>query len=257
MQLDVHFSKFLNRIEAEDLHTFVQTLLHQPLDCSTYIWTMNLSHIREISANPTLFEFLESKSMIVADGWPIKRLVKVLQSREVNRIPGVDLVDTLLASGVRFCVIGSNRDQVMKTLTKRKFDSSELTFIYDEVLDFNSEIQTDEIIQLLLKHKPNFIFIALGFPKQEFFYEKLQSRCSLFPAYYLGVGGSFQLLSGEKVRAPRRFQDIGLEWLWRWVQDPKRLFSRYFADGKFLIQLGLQRKVKMVRDTLRKWIESS
>ena len=243
MNLEMHTSKFLSRIESGNLHSITQHLLQKLVLIPTFVWTMNLSHIREVSTDPKAFEFLESNSLIVADGWPVKYLVRALESREVSRVPGVDLVDALLTRGIRFSVIGSDQGQVIKTMKFQNYTASELTFVYDKYIDVNSEIQINEIIQLLLEFKPQFIFLALGFPKQEILFEKIRCKSPLIPSYFLGIGGSFQMLSGEKVRAPRIFQDLGLEWLWRLTQDPKRLFRRYFLDCKFLLLLIIKSKV--------------
>jgi N-acetylglucosaminyldiphosphoundecaprenol N-acetyl-beta-D-mannosaminyltransferase len=179
----------------------------------------------------------------VADGWPVKYLVRALENKKVSRVPGVDLVDALLASGIRFSVIGSDQGQVIKAMKFHNYTASELTFVYDKYIDINSDTQINEIIQLLLEFKPQYIFLALGFPKQEILFERIRSKSPLIAAYFLGIGGSFQMLSGEKVRAPRIFQDLGLEWLWRLTQDPKRLFMRYFSDCKFLLLLIIKSKV--------------
>jgi len=213
---------------------------------------MNLSHIREVCTDPEAFEFLELDSLIVADGWPVKYLTRVLESREVSRIPGVDLVNELLKSGIRFSVIGSEKGQVLKTMKIHDNSSSELNFIYDKNLDINSEIQIDEIIQLLFEFKPQYVFLALGFPKQEFLFERIRSKSPMIPAYFLGIGGSFQMLSREKVRAPGVFQDLGLEWLWRLTQDPRRLLKRYYLDSKFLMFLIIKRTLHCARDIVRK-----
>jgi len=243
MNLEMHISKFLSRIQSGNLYSITQHLLQKPALTPTFIWTMNLSHIREVSTDPKAFEFLESNSLIVADGWPVKYLARALESREVSRVPGVDLVNELLKSGIRFSVIGSEQGQVMKTMKIHDNALSELTFIYDKYIDINSDTQINEIIQLLLEFKPQYIFLALGFPKQEILFERIRSKSPLIAAYFLGIGGSFQMLSGEKVRAPRIFQDLGLEWLWRLTQDPKRLFMRYFSDCKFLLLLIIKSKV--------------
>ena len=65
------------------------------------------------------------------------------------------------------------------------------------------------------------------------------------------------MLSGEKMRAPRKLQNLGLEWLWRLSQDPKRLFGRYFADSRFILSLIIKRKALGINDILRKWARLS
>ncbi len=76
---------------------------------------------------------------------------------------------------------------------------------------------------------PDIVFIALGSPKQE---NLIQQIRSLLPkAWWLGVGISFSFLSGDVTRAPRWMQRLGIEWLHRLAQDPKRLFHRYVVVG--------------------------
>jgi N-acetylglucosaminyldiphosphoundecaprenol N-acetyl-beta-D-mannosaminyltransferase len=252
MKDELHISRLLSRIEPGQLSNFIQTLLLTSALTPKFVWTINLSHVREVATAPHTFTFLESNSLIVADGWPVKYLARVIASKDVSRIPGVDIVDSLLTHGVRFCVVGSDRIQVLKTLQNNKGLSSDLTFVYDKNIDLNSEIQIDEIVKLLLEFMPQYVFLALGFPKQEILFEKIRIKIPLMPAYFLGIGGSFQMLSGEKVRAPQRIQSLGLEWLWRLSQDPKRLFARYFSDGKFFISLATRREVKRFRDFTRR-----
>ena len=252
MKPELDISRYLCKIESGSLDSCVHQLLEKPALFPTFVWTMNLSHIREVTFTPSAFKFLEVGTLIVADGWPIKYLVRVYEAREVQRVPGVDLVDKLLQHGVKFCVIGSDRGQILKALGRHQNSVSNLTFIYDEALDIDSETQVDEIIQFLIDFKPEYVFLALGFPKQEFLYEKIRNKNPQIAAYFLGIGGSFEMLSGEKVRAPRRLQNLGLEWLWRLSQDPKRLFSRYYADGKFFISLALKQEAKRVRGFILK-----
>lgn len=253
MRTENHICKFLSRIESGNLCSITQHLLQKPALIPTLVWTVNLSHIRGVSTDPRAFEFLESNSLILADGWPVKYLARTLELREVSRVPGVDLVDALLRSGVKFSVIGSDRGQVAKTIKSYNSGSSELMFVYDKYIDLNSETQIDEIIQLLFEYKPQFIFLALGFPKQEMLFERIRDKNPFIPAYFLGIGGSFQMLSGEKVRAPRIIQGLGLEWFWRLAQDPKRLFKRYFSDCKYLLFVIIRSKVRIARNALGKW----
>ena len=77
--------------------------------------------------------------------------------------------------------------------------------------------------------RPDIVFVALGSPKQEFVIRDL--RAALPAAWWLGVGISFSFVAGEVQRAPRWLQRLGLEWLHRLVQEPRRLARRYLVDG--------------------------
>jgi len=87
----------------------------------------------------------------------------------------------------------------------------------------------DEITETLLSAKPDIVYVALGFPKQEEL--ALHLAAELPSTWFVGVGISFSFVAGEVQRAPQWMQAAGLEWVHRLVQEPRRLFRRYVVDG--------------------------
>jgi N-acetylglucosaminyldiphosphoundecaprenol N-acetyl-beta-D-mannosaminyltransferase len=92
------------------------------------------------------------------------------------------------------------------------------------------------LLPILHASKPDIVFVALGAPKQELLI------CDLRPhmpaAWFLGIGISFSFVTGQVERAPKLLQNLGLEWMHRLVQEPKRLCKRYLVDGiPFAIRL--------------------
>ena len=206
MNLEMHISKFLSRIDSGNLYSITQHLLQKPALIPTFIWTMNLSHIREVSAEPKAFEFLESNSLIVADGWPVKYLVRALESRKVSRVPGVDLVDLLLKSGIRYSVIGSDQGQVQKTIQRYLNASLELTFVYDKYIDINSKIQSEDYSVKL--NKPITFFLALGFSKAEIFIRKnYETKSPVSLLIFLALVVVFSCYPGRSCELPECFKD--------------------------------------------------
>jgi N-acetylglucosaminyldiphosphoundecaprenol N-acetyl-beta-D-mannosaminyltransferase len=85
-----------------------------------------------------------------------------------------------------------------------------------------------KISDFLADVKPTVVFLGLGFPKQERLAEGLRKY---FPeAWFVGCGGSIAMVAGEVSRAPRWVQAMGAEWLYRFAQEPARLFRRYFME---------------------------
>ena len=224
----------INRLDQRSIEELTDYLHSNDASEPVFIWTINLSHLREFSRKNLEFEFLNSNCLMVADGWPVRTLSALLTKRHVNRIPGVDIVEVLLLKGINFGVIGSSEDQLSGTLSRTSFLSkSNLDFHFEENIDLNKDSHISKIAELISLNPTKFIFLALGFPKQELLFDILKSKQSLSPGYYLGIGGSFEMLSGQKIRAPKLIQSLGLEWSWRFSQDPRRLYRRYILDCIF------------------------
>lgn len=224
-------------LDQRPLKVLSENLYSTAVAKPVFIWTLNLSHLREYSQDDVEFRFLNSGCLVVADGWPIKTLSALLAKRPVQRIPGVDIVHELLSRGISFGVIGSNKMQVERTLSHPLAQSkNNLKFHFEKQIDLQNDSQVAEIFDLIKLNPAKFIFLALGFPKQESLFDLLNSKKSLSPGFYLGIGGSFEMLSGQKMRAPKLIQYMRLEWFWRFLQDPRRLFKRYMLDGFFFFR---------------------
>jgi len=86
------------------------------------------------------------------------------------------------------------------------------------------------------KTKPYIVWVSLGFPKQEKFIKHLQMKHSI-QSNLVGVGAVFEWVAGTKIKAPEFIANIGLEWILRLLQEPKRLFRRYFVDNFLFLYL--------------------
>ena len=106
---------------------------------------------------------------------------------------------------------------------------------------FFKEDEEPGIVELINTSKPHILFLGLPSPKKEFFVEKYKTQLKV--NYILGVGGYFDILAGTIKRAPVWMQKIGLEWFYRFLQEPKRLFRRYFVGNMIFLRLViLERK---------------
>jgi exopolysaccharide biosynthesis WecB/TagA/CpsF family protein len=104
--------------------------------------------------------------------------------------------------------------------------------IHFEITDDIYKSKNNELIQRINKAKPDILFVAFGVPKQEkWIYENIKKMPSVKLA--IGVGGSFDFISGKIKRAPLIFQKSGLEWLWRLILEPRRIKRIYTATVKF------------------------
>jgi exopolysaccharide biosynthesis WecB/TagA/CpsF family protein len=99
---------------------------------------------------------------------------------------------------------------------------------------FTNDIQSlfDQSIFPIMESKAEVIWIGIGAPKQIVLANRL---CETLPIIALSVGAAFEIVSGTKLQAPKVFQRFGMEWLFRWIQEPRRLLGRYtIGNVRFL-----------------------
>lgn len=180
---------------------------------------------------------LKGRALFYPDGYPIAWLMR-RRGVASARIPGVELwlaiVDRIAKGSRTVYLLGSSptvNDYVSSSLGIQ-LGSHRVYSKHGHDLDEMSVI--DEVVT----HRPDIMFIALGSPKQEILISRIMD---VHPyCLYMGVGGSFDVFSGKSRRAPEWMQIIGLEWLFRFAQDPTR-FRRYLGLFRFAWLVAIRR----------------
>ena len=161
--------------------------------------------------------------------------------KEVVKLPGCELwlkiIDSLYKEGKKFYLVGSKQEVIENTVQKLKQD-----FPGIQILNYrNGYIQTEEEKQVLLEDivekRPDVVFVAMGSPKQELLMEEMLER---HPAIYQGLGGSFDVYTGNVKRAPKWWVDHNLEFAYRLVKQPSRI-KRQIHLVRFLLLVKLGR----------------
>lgn len=151
------------------------------------------------------------------------------------KIPGaefwLDIIERY-QSQKSFYFIGATQGVIEKTMKKLKKDFPELN-IKGFRNGFMKEVDFPEVIIHFKEQRPDVIFVAMGSPKQEILMKKMLAEYS---ALYMGLGGSFDVYSGFKKRAPKIFQKLGLEWLYRLLKEPTRI-TRQITLVKFFFKI--------------------
>ncbi|MGA9046993.1 WecB/TagA/CpsF family glycosyltransferase [Sulfuricurvum sp.] len=131
-----------------------------------------------------------------------------------------------------FYLIGSTEDVIENTVAKLRVQFPDINIIgYRN--GFIDETDKAALKQTLTETKPDVVFVAQGSPRQEFLMDEL---FRVYPALYMGLGGSFDIYGGYKKRAPKLFLDLHLEWLYRLLKEPTRV-GRQMVLVKFLFLL--------------------
>lgn len=181
-------------------------------------------------------KFKSNNNIIIADGISVSAPLKFKQKR-VTRIPGIEIMQSILerydeTGGKTIYLLGAKEDVLNKLVSKigSDFKNIEVVGYHHGYIDIEN---CGNIIENIKKLNPDTIFVAMGTPIQESFIFKYMDElpCRVF----MGVGGSFDVLSGCTKRAPMFFRKVGLEWAYRIISDPKKI-KRVFNNLFFTIR---------------------
>lgn len=205
-----------------------------------------------VTANPETFMIAESnaglkkileddKVEIVPDGIGVVKAGKFLGYPILERVPGVEICQGLLEfaneMGKSIYLFGA-KPEVIETLVA-KIQSEYPNVILVGYTDGYVK-EKEEVFDVIVEKKPDILLVALGIPQQELLIYKNYERFE--KGIMLGVGGSFDVLSGTKQRAPEFFVKHNLEWLYRIVKEPKRMKRFVVSNVKFIFKVVQLRK---------------
>jgi N-acetylglucosaminyldiphosphoundecaprenol N-acetyl-beta-D-mannosaminyltransferase len=184
---------------------------------------------------------------VCADGISVSLACKWLGRKAVARIAGVDLISHLCAEsvsiGLPIYFLGGGPGTAARTaaILMKRYPGFRVAGVGSPPHGFLQRPDIlSEVLESIRVAKPAIIFVALGAPKQEFFIQEYIRPLAVPVA--VGVGGSFEIISGVMHRAPIWMQNSGLEWLFRWSQEPIRLANRYMV-GNALFSFYLMRNI--------------
>lgn len=209
----------------------------------TYIVTANAEITIYAKENKEYHDIINKATYIVPDGIGIVKGAKLLNYHIPERIPGIELMEDLLDIASRnnqSVYFYGAKENVLNTMVKN------IKNIYPKlnIVGYNHGYDNDrdnKITNQILELKPDYIFVAKGYPHQDIWIDKIIDKVE--KGCFMGVGGSFDVLSGFTKRAPELWIKLNLEWLYRIVSDPKR-WKRSAALPKFSIEVIKQKILK-------------
>ncbi|EGO8595675.1 glycosyltransferase [Enterococcus faecalis] len=203
----------------------------------TYQISLNASKVNLLFENPFLREIIEKAPLVNADGFSIILAAKFLGKFIPERVAGIDLFENLIevAEKNRWSIFyfGATEDIVNSVycIHKEKYQNLNIAGFRN---GYFTEEEEPEIVAEINKSEAKLLFIALPSPAKELWIDKYKD--SLNCQFIMGVGGSFDVISNKTKRAPVWMQKYGCEWLYRFIQEPKRMFRRYFIGNILFLQ---------------------
>jgi N-acetylglucosaminyldiphosphoundecaprenol N-acetyl-beta-D-mannosaminyltransferase len=200
-----------------------------------WVVTPNLDILRQVSQKPELRELVGEATMRVADGMPLIWAAKLQGTPLPERVAGSTLIGSLSAAaaerGRSVYLLGGDEGTAAAAaaVLVEKYPNLRVAGTYYPPMGFEQDEDEMRCLRTsITESRPDIVFVALGFPKQERLIRMLRP---LAPgAWWLGVGISFSFLCGRVRRAPVWMQKCGLEWVHRMAQEPGRLIRRYLID---------------------------
>jgi N-acetylglucosaminyldiphosphoundecaprenol N-acetyl-beta-D-mannosaminyltransferase len=203
-------------------------------DSSHQVATVNPEFIMAAQKNNELKDILNSTSLNTPEATGVFWAMRFLHHIKLKeKVPGVDMFWAICKlsedRGYRIFMLGGKPGVAKKAATRIRLIHPRLKIVYTYP---GSPKETKNIRKLINHTRPNILFVAWGAPKQEIWIAK-NLRKFHSPLVAVGVGGTFDFIAGVRVRAPKWMQRIGLEWLYRLIQEPKRFGRIWMAVVRF------------------------
>ena len=218
------------------------------------IATANAQFAQIARSNRRFRGILRDAEIVVADGMSIVAASRLLGRPLPERIAGIDLVVELCreAANMRLSVylLGGRPCAAKKAADNLRARFARLKVAGTDCPPFGFEKDPAEsaaVVRRISEAAPDILFVGLGAPNQEFWMER--HRDELPVKVMIGVGGSFEMLSGMKARAPQWMQKTGMEWAFRlMILEPRRLWQRYLLGNLQFMQVVLWEWIAQERD---------
>ncbi len=195
---------------------------------------VNVAKIVNMQKDPVLAESVKACEVINIDGMGVVFGARFLGHEVPERVAGVDLFHELLAMSAKrdfpVFLLGATEEVVSKTVSKVKAQNPNLNIAgYNDGYFWDDE---EAVVTKIRESGAKLLFVAITSPKKENFINKWQDKLGV--DFVMGVGGTFDVVAGKVKRAPQWMQKAGLEWLYRVIQEPGRMWKRYLVtNSKF------------------------
>ncbi|MFC0187334.1 WecB/TagA/CpsF family glycosyltransferase [Fictibacillus aquaticus] len=203
------------------------------------IIAVNPEKIIAANKDPQLMDLINSSTYQIPDGVGVLLASKMVKGKVQSRVTGVDMMDRLLEfaaqHGYRVFMYGAKEEVVSEAKRKIEEKYPAITIAGYE----NGYVKDHEaLVKRINDVQADILFVAMGSPRQELWIREHMDKLNV--RVYQGVGGSFDVFSGNVKRAPEAFRKLGLEWFYRLATQPSR-FKRQLALPKFLLKVLAKR----------------
>ncbi|MEO1619820.1 MAG: WecB/TagA/CpsF family glycosyltransferase [Cyanobacteria bacterium J06632_3] len=188
----------------------------------THVVTLNAEMCMQAQEDEQLSQFIKDADLVAPDGSGIELYFRLLKRQSIRRYPGIELAEDLLESlgpEQKVAFYGGKPKVVEAAAAAWRVRSPQINLAIVQH-GYVKGAEFEAFLEQLEQEQPDLIFVGLGVPRQEFWIAKHRHLCP--HAVWIGVGGSYDIWSGSKERAPQAMRSVHLEWLYRLYQEPWR-----------------------------------
>ncbi len=234
----------INQIKLTDLSN---TLINKKgLDVAV----CNANSLVRSYKDENLQNIINNFDIATPDGFPVAKASRLLYQNNQQRVDGYKIfnhtVDKSIEYGTSHYFYGNSEEVVKKIITKfkNKYPSINIVgYSCPPMLDID-ELASREYMDEIIELEPDIIWLSFGFPKQEKLMNLIRYKYNL-NSNLVGVGFTFDWTAGTKYKAPEFIANLGLEWILRLIQEPKRLYKRYLVDNTLFIIYFIKQYIKI------------
>ena len=232
------------RVDEFDYESAVDTLRDWCDGRSNYVCCSTVHMVMESYDRADFQRYVNSADMVVSDGVPIVWVTRKLGLARQIRVDAptltLKLCEMAAREGIPIGFYGSSRtviDDLVKALTDR-YPALKIAYSLSPPFRPLTAEEDEKIVEEIRRSGARLLFVGLGCPKQEKWMFEHRGR---IPATMLGVGWTFDVLSGHSKMAPRWIQNSGMEWFYRLVRNPRKLWRRHLVHNpRFVVLAALQ-----------------
>ena len=231
-----------------DLYSMTETLeeISQYIKEKTLIQhvVVNVSKLVYAQKDENLRNIINSCPIINVDGAGVILGAKMLGIKIPHRVTGIDLMEELIKysseNGYSVFFFGAIED-VNKAVVEHYLEKYPNLKVAGRRNGYYTEQEEKEMVEEMKNSKADILFVAMGSPKKEIFLNKYSKELNI--PFTMGVGGSFDVVTGLVKRAPFWVQNLNCEWLYRLIQEPRRMWKRYFVTNSLFLFMIIKEKL--------------
>jgi len=229
----------IDKLTMGETIQFVEKIIAARVPCQHVV--VNVAKIVAIQNDEKLRRIINSCDIVNVDGMPIVWASRLLGDPLPCRVAGIDLFQELVKlsaeKGYRPFFFGAREEVVKKVVSifKQRYPALHVAGYRN---GYFSDEEEPRIAQMIKESKADMIFVAFSSPKKEIFLNKWMQTMQV--PFCMGVGGSFDVVAGITKRAPLWMQNCGMEWFYRILQEPRRMWGRYARTNPVFIWMVMK-----------------
>ena len=190
--------------------------------------------------NSEIQKKINSFDIKAPDGFPVAKSSTILHKNDQERVDGFNVfhktIQNGLEDGLTHYFYGNNVEVVDLMIKNLRiiYPNIKITGFFCPPTKTYKELSEEKYVKDIIDKNADIVWVSLGFPKQEEFIYELKRKYEI-SSNFVGVGAVFEWVAKTKIKAPEWLANLGLEWVFRLVQEPKRLFRRYLVDNFLFI----------------------